>query len=485
MTIPVRVYHGRLNVSSIPMTKQMLERVAPSSLREGGNVDSSTMIMDFGSMEEEEVSFALLQIHNPNPVPVLVTDLISLEQGVEFAYLTQVRASDEGKVKSVGAAQVASRIGSAAAARMPTSSTLDLQCAGVSGRNVVVSGFNKSAHDIDTSRPVAHAAVALSAIANQASAEEVLAMESMLHGSQPGDWWRAVDEMTLQRCRIARKDWSWTCDMHATGELQKKKKEDEEEDTESDVHASMLLERALESAGMYGFCASDAGCHHLLVTDDLSTSSSSSSTSSSSSSSSSPTTRPVRGGEGPSNATRRGTFSSLRKLEWTTTARSFTHNSTRGGPSWSTRTVEAESVVYMAVRYQAPKIMPPMSLLPDKLRLNTGVMQQVSVALRFNKKKKKKSMSSSISSSSKENMQEKNRLTLTVGDIPTKSSSMPYPKLLRGYGWRRNVVASAYHLELYDQRVDVVLPVYMHSETEIAQELMPSSVPTGTTSDGK
>ena len=115
MTIPVRVYHGRLNVSSIPMTKQMLERVAPSSLREGGNVDSSTMIMDFGSMEEEEVSFALLQIHNPNPVPVLVTDLISLEPGVEFAYLTQVRASDEGKVKSVGAAQIASRIGSAAA----------------------------------------------------------------------------------------------------------------------------------------------------------------------------------------------------------------------------------------------------------------------------------------------------------------------------------------------------------------------------------
>ena len=89
-------------MSSIPISRQALEHELPADVAEsvrgrklgvsGGNVDSSTLDMDFGTLGQKgESRFSLLQIHNPNPVPILVTDLASLQDGLDFAYLTQVR----------------------------------------------------------------------------------------------------------------------------------------------------------------------------------------------------------------------------------------------------------------------------------------------------------------------------------------------------------------------------------------------------------
>ena len=79
MTLPVHIFHGRLNVSSIPISRKMLEHDLPANLAEavrrrkpgmsGGNVDLSTLEMDF------TLRSRLLLVHNPTPV--LVTDLAS------------------------------------------------------------------------------------------------------------------------------------------------------------------------------------------------------------------------------------------------------------------------------------------------------------------------------------------------------------------------------------------------------------------------
>ena len=55
-------------------------------------MDSSTLEMDFGTLGQAgESRYSLLQVHNPNPVPILVTDLAALQDGLDFAYLAQVR----------------------------------------------------------------------------------------------------------------------------------------------------------------------------------------------------------------------------------------------------------------------------------------------------------------------------------------------------------------------------------------------------------
>ena len=52
-------------------------------------------------MREGGTSFGLLQIHNPNPVPILVTDLVSLQEGLEFAYLAQVETKNEYPIPEI------------------------------------------------------------------------------------------------------------------------------------------------------------------------------------------------------------------------------------------------------------------------------------------------------------------------------------------------------------------------------------------------
>ena len=463
-----------------------------------GNIDASTLAMDFGRLEAGDTSFSLLQIHNPNPVPILVTDLVALHEGLEFAFLTQVQVANEGVMGGSS--------GSSSGEEKNTEGIEGIEGiegdlrAGVSGRGIVVAhqkvianieakrhrtkkGKGKSGKygkhhkykqhkhkqnmaeqhflkPYKTTRSMAHAAVALSAVAYQASSEEVTTMETMLHKQHPEEWWQAVDGMTLERCRRARKDWSWTCDMHASGADKTKNINNETSVTgawggsDDDIHEEMLLERALETAGLVGFCASDAGCHN----------------------------QRSRGHpNNPNNLNNHNNHVSLRRLEWLSTARS-------ASKSWKKRAVNAKSVVYLVVRYRTTSILPPMLLLPDKIRLTTGVMQQVSVALRFDKKnmvKRKKikhnhSVSYSIGAPS-------------VSSAPVASSSSP-ASLSQGYGFVAEHTKGTYQLKLYDHRVDVVLPIYMtriglaegNEETEKSLTNVPSItslLPVGTTSD--
>merc|ERR1712166_1107108 len=100
-------------------------------------------------------------------------------------------------------------------------------------------------------RAVAHAAVALAAIAYQANPKEVAVMEQILQEEGGVEkWWQAVDGMTLERCRRARKEWSWTCDMHAQVSASGGEGGQGSQSTNNGtVHEDMLLEHALEASG--------------------------------------------------------------------------------------------------------------------------------------------------------------------------------------------------------------------------------------------
>ena len=391
----------------------------------GGNVDLSTLEMDFGTVgEEDEIRFSLLLVHNPNPVPVLVTDLVALEDGLDFAYLAQYNQDD-----------------APFAPNMPVDSRNRCLRTKTEGDPRVLSSENRGpsqtgigckegqcvqlGQTYNISMQESHGAMALAAM-YQASDAEVLALQAGVN-NDANDWWSAVDNMTLDRCRQARGEWSWTCDMHARKRQLQKEGGDREQKGEAstsaptenkygmNIHDEPLLEHALHRAGLDQFCA---GGHDQFDKN----------------------------------------YVSLKRLEWTTSA--------RAANVWRNRVVSSRSVAYLVVRLRRTKArkLEPSLLLPDKMRLTTAVMQQVSIAVRY-----QNSISMKVSSKLGE---------LPSLDTPSNQSNtnkskrhldnsffLGQPALTSYKDDYSNEESQGgkmhYKLNVYDQRADVMLPLFV------------------------
>eukprot|EP00949_MAST-11_sp_MAST-11-sp1_P004098 g4098.t1 len=186
------VFHGRLSITIGGISKRGLENETSTAL------GSATVRLPMGAATDGKIKFALLEVSNPNPIPIVVTRLHSKFQGLDFALLSDMSdflLPDSWKMlRKIGASTIALLAGS----------------------------VSKNISELD-----------------------VNAMRQKLEGSDTS-WWDILRNFLVARCSEERpEELSWTCSL--SGEKSGADHFDQQED---DIHGDwrprVIMERLLQ-----------------------------------------------------------------------------------------------------------------------------------------------------------------------------------------------------------------------------------------------
>ena len=214
--IPLNVYHGQLNVSWAVLGDKSYDGEGTSLKTEteknGDSTVQETAMINMGSFAKNSSRFAVLRLTNYNPIPILVSEILSGNPGVDLSHLGSYQVLSVAETTKSGAAASANFT-----QRKHTVKRLSDPAMGA--RHERDGGLVKEEHwlgDDEESRNAS--AVRTVCYASHCTKSEHEDVRKTLSGAGTyrKQWNHAIDSLNMERCRQSRGEWAWTCESPAS-----------------------------------------------------------------------------------------------------------------------------------------------------------------------------------------------------------------------------------------------------------------------------